>query len=119
MCSSKNQIFAIRCICNDLKIILNYNISIMLATNILEHSNNHCNCDELKKIKHSNNSCNCDMIIKPFQLQYFNLVYNIFNPRLQYVLSTITICSYCGYNIFKPRLQSKTTILITDNGSAP
>jgi hypothetical protein len=53
-----------------------------------------------------------------FQLQYFNLTYNIFNPWLQYVLSAITICSFRGYNIFNPWLQSKLAILIDDR-SAP
>jgi hypothetical protein len=53
-----------------------------------------------------------------FQLQYFNLAYNIFNLWLQYVLSVITICSFRGYNIFNLWLQSKLTILIVDDGSA-
>jgi hypothetical protein len=64
MCYNQNQNVDMHCNCNDLKNILNYNISIELAINILKHSNNHRNYDEFNNfLKHFNNSCNCHMII--------------------------------------------------------
>jgi hypothetical protein len=42
-CYSQNQFFDMRYNCNNLKNILNYNISIALAINILKHSNERCN----------------------------------------------------------------------------
>jgi hypothetical protein len=119
MYSCQNQIFDMRCNCNDLKNILNYNISIVLAINILKHSNKHCNYNEF------NNS------FKTFQQQlqlwydyitFFNYSisisftifsihnYNMFSQWLQYVLSAVTIFSICDYNPNRPSSSPMTNL---------